>query len=217
MQKLTTLAFDPQLPCPLVRIPSSTSSISEMAVIQDISVELLYRILDLAFDQPFAPGRCAFLRRAAIVARAWKRPAQVLLASSLSLDLSSTLPKHPSIAFSLVANPRSFAPISACIKRLPTSTPVTRLALYLPYHTATRHIEGLTDLSGLVSLQLPHSSGMLHASAFEGVLPRKLHRARTTCVSELTSRTHRTSTSDVEGSGPRTPHRSTLTAPPPPP
>lgn len=166
-----------------------------MAVIQDLSVELLYRILDLAFDQPSALGRCAFLRRAAIVARAWRRPAQVLLASSLSLDLSSTPPMHPSIDFSLVANQRSFALISACIKRLPTSAPATRLALYLPYHNATRHIEGLTDLSGLVSLQFPHSSGMLHASAFEGVLPRKLRMARTTCVDELNSRTHRIRTS----------------------
>ncbi|ORY88297.1 hypothetical protein BCR35DRAFT_330170 [Leucosporidium creatinivorum] len=57
-----------------------------MVVIQDLPLELLYRILDVAFDYPFDPTKCSFLHRTALVAHSWTKPSLKLLYASPSLE-----------------------------------------------------------------------------------------------------------------------------------
>lgn len=74
-------------PFPLIAEARPTScprTRTSMAIIQDLPTELLFHILDLAFDDPFDKQRASFLRQSSLVAWAWRMPSQWLLAANMT-------------------------------------------------------------------------------------------------------------------------------------
>lgn len=53
---------------------------------QDLPTELLFRILELAFDEPFDLERTIFLRQTSLVASAWRKPSQWFLTAHMSFS-----------------------------------------------------------------------------------------------------------------------------------